>query len=57
MLKQQSRTALLDRAIGELGDFQARIHLDRNALQLMVLFQRADELAQILIGHNLSVWQ
>ena len=32
----------------------SRIHFERNALQLPVLFQRANELAQIGIGHNIE---
>ena len=55
-LEEQGRTTLFHRAIGEFGDLEMRIHFERDALQLVILFQRADEFAQILIGHKLRVW-
>ena len=54
LLEQQRRTAVLHAAVGELGDLQVRIDFKRNALQFAVLFQRADEVAQVVIGHKSS---
>src|ERR1019366_5351059 len=48
-------TAPLDGAVGEFGDLQNGIDLKRDALQLAILFQRADEVAQVSIGHTMSV--
>ena len=53
LLEQQRRAALFHRAVGEFGDLEVRVHFERDALQFAVLFQRADELAQIVIGHRL----
>ena len=55
-LEEQRGAALFHRAIGEFGDLQARVHFEGNALQFVILFQRAYELAQILISHKLRVW-
>src|SRR6266849_2503039 len=47
---------MLHGAVGELRDFESRIHLERNALQLAVLLQRSDEVTQIIVSHaNLIV--
>ena len=38
LFEQQRRTAGLHRAVGELGDLEHRIHFERDALQLALLF-------------------
>jgi len=53
LFEQQRGAALLDGAVGQFGDLQGGIDLKRDALQLAILFQRADEVAQIPIGHTL----
>ena len=50
-LEQQRRAAPLDRAVRNLGDFQHRIDLGRNALELAFLFQLAQKISQIAIRH------
>src|SRR6185436_16007405 len=55
LLEQKRRTAVLDAAVGELGDFELGVHFKRDALQFTVLFQGANELAQIGIGHSASL--
>ena len=57
LFEQQRRAALLHGAVGELGDFENRIHLERDALQFSFFFQRADEVAQIAIGHIIELYQ
>ena len=52
LFEQQRRSACFHRAVGELGDLEHRIHFERDALQLSFLFQRANELAQIAVGHR-----
>jgi len=50
MIPSASRTAkrgpALNGAVGEFGDLQHRVHLERDSLQLAALFQGGDELAQ-----------
>ena len=53
LFEQQRGAALLDGAVGELGDFEDGVHFEGNALQFAVLFQRANEVAQVAIGHKL----
>ena len=48
LFEQQRRAAGLHAAVGEFGDLQLGIHFERDALQLAVLFQGADELAQVV---------
>ena len=48
--------APFDGAVGELGDFEAGIDGEGDALQLVVFLERTDEFAQILIGHKLWLW-
>ena len=52
LLEQQRGAALLHGAVGKFGDFEDRVHFEGNALQFLVLLQRADEVAQIAIGHK-----
>jgi hypothetical protein len=51
LLEEQGGAALLDGAVGKFGDLEDRIHFERNALQLLVLLQGANEIAQIAISH------
>jgi 3-oxoacyl-[acyl-carrier protein] reductase len=51
LLEQQRGAAGLHRAVGELGDFQVRIHLEGNALKLLLFFESLDKGAQIGVGH------
>ncbi len=56
LLEQQRRTALLHGPVGELRNFEPRIHREPNAFQLAFLLQRANEVAQIIVSHaNLIV--
>ena len=55
LFEQQRGAAPLDGAVGEFGDLQDGIDLKRDALQLAILFQSADEVAQISIGHTMSM--
>ena len=56
-LEQQRGAAGLHGAVGELGDLEVRIHFEGNALQLFVLFEGADEVAQIVVCHvSMSIY-
>ena len=51
LFEQQRRAALFDGAVGEFGDLENGVDFERNALQFAVFFQRANEIAQIAVGH------
>ena len=55
LFEQQRGAAVLHAAVGELGDLELGIDFERDALQLVVLFERAHEVAQIGVGHNMSL--
>jgi hypothetical protein len=50
--KQQRRATALHRPVGEFGDFEHRVHLEGNPLQLAVFLQGGNELAQVGVGHR-----
>ena len=52
LFEQDGRPAGLEHAVAHLGHLQARIDLHRDALQLALLFQLRDEVAQILVAHG-----
>ena len=51
LFEEQRGAAALHGAVGEFGDFEDGIHFEGDALQFLVLFECADELAQVAIGH------
>ncbi len=53
LFEKQRRSAAFHGAVGEFGDLEDRVHLKRNAPQFVLLFQRANEFAQIAICHTL----
>ena len=63
VLEEQSRSAGARDALGDLGDFQQRVHFGGHALELPFFFQARDELAQVPIRHAslpamaLHAWQ
>jgi hypothetical protein len=52
LLEQQGGAALFDGAVGELGDFEAGIHLEGNAFEFARAFQGFDEVTKILMSHS-----
>src|ERR1039457_138684 len=54
LLEQQRRTSVLHRPVGKLGDLEIRVHFERNSPQLVFLFERGDELAQVAICHKVG---
>ena len=51
VLEQQRGPAGARDAVGDLGDFEHRVHFGGDALEFAALFQARDELAQVLVGH------
>ena len=51
LLEQQRRAAGLEHPIADLGHLQPRGDLDRDALELALLFELREEIAQIVIAH------
>ena len=52
--EQQRGAAVLDGAVGELGDLEFRIHFEGDAFQFFVFFEGAYEVAQIVVCHVVS---
>jgi hypothetical protein len=53
VLKEQGRPAIgrLAHAVGDLGDFEDRIDLGRNADQLAVILQLGEKIREIVVSH------
>ncbi len=52
VLKQNRRTARLQRAVADLGHFQARVHLAGYPFQFAQLFQLLNKVAQVAVFHQ-----
>ena len=52
VLKQNRRTARLQRAVADLGHLQARVHLAGQPLQFAQLFQLLNKVAQVAVFHQ-----
>ena len=49
--EKQGGAAVFDGAVSEFGDLEFRIDLEGDALELLVLFECVDEVAEVLICH------
>jgi 3-oxoacyl-[acyl-carrier protein] reductase len=47
---------MLDGAVREFGDLQFRIHREGDALQFFVLFEGANEVAQVVVCHGVPIY-
>jgi hypothetical protein len=52
LFEEQRRSAGAQHPVGDLGHFQMRINLDRNALEFTQCFQLGDEITQVGIFHG-----
>ncbi len=52
--KEQGGAVRFDGAVGEFGDFEIGIDFEGDAFQLAFLFEGADKIAEVAVGHGVG---